>query len=252
MGCFYHCLEHNEAWDQLQNSKAAKEVWDLSKILVVGLPRTGTTSFCYLMLTLGFRVAHTAYTKESFYQADVIADTPVYSDFEELDKIFPGSKFVFLERDLQEWIPSMAILLKKIEAKLAATPDHFHPLFLTCMRKVFPEINDNFKLAESQLERCYLSHQEKVKRYFSSRPEDLLCLDVSETGVEERIMEFLKTSVKGSQKLEIKEGGNALAMPHLNRAGEITGWNKLKHPNKVDSYAFGEDRRKYFDYFAKS
>ncbi|MFQ3195483.1 MAG: hypothetical protein ACI9N3_002317, partial [Colwellia sp.] len=52
-----------------------------TKIFIIGLPRSGTTSICAAMLELGYTVAHTAYTQKTFDQAQVIADTPIFADF---------------------------------------------------------------------------------------------------------------------------------------------------------------------------
>ena len=69
------------------------------RIFIIGLPRTGTTSVCHAFLQLGFSCAHTAYTKQCFNQAQVIADTPIFNDYEYLDSLYPGAKFIYLERE---------------------------------------------------------------------------------------------------------------------------------------------------------
>jgi len=56
-----------------------------SKIFIIGLPRTGTTSICNSFLQLGYKTAHTAYTQQAIITADVIADTPVFSEYALLD-----------------------------------------------------------------------------------------------------------------------------------------------------------------------
>jgi hypothetical protein len=55
------------------------------KIFIIGLPRSGTTSICSVMLELGYSVAHTAYTQKTFDNAQVIADTPIFADYKQLD-----------------------------------------------------------------------------------------------------------------------------------------------------------------------
>ncbi|WP_320819085.1 sulfotransferase, partial [Thalassolituus sp.] len=42
----------------------------MSKIFIIGLPRTGTTSISVALLELGFLVAHTAFTKKAFEVAE--------------------------------------------------------------------------------------------------------------------------------------------------------------------------------------
>ncbi|HBY85576.1 MAG TPA: sulfotransferase family protein, partial [Colwellia sp.] len=56
------------------------------KIFIIGLPRTATTSVCLAMLEQGFKTAHNAYTQDSFSQAQVLADTPIFCDYQTLDK----------------------------------------------------------------------------------------------------------------------------------------------------------------------
>jgi len=56
------------------------------KIWIIGLPRTATTSVCVAMLDLGYKTAHTSYTKTCFKHAQVIADTPIFCDYQQLDK----------------------------------------------------------------------------------------------------------------------------------------------------------------------
>ena len=72
----------------------------MNKLFIIGLPRTGTTSISVALLDYGFKVAHTAYTKRAFELADVISDAPCFADYQELDNIFPHSKFVYLDRPL--------------------------------------------------------------------------------------------------------------------------------------------------------
>ena len=47
------------------------QVMNTAKILVTGLPRTGTTSVCIAALHLGVKTAHTAYTREALGQAQL-------------------------------------------------------------------------------------------------------------------------------------------------------------------------------------
>ncbi|WP_164835569.1 sulfotransferase, partial [Pseudoalteromonas sp. TB51] len=45
----------------------------MSKIFIIGLPRTGTTSVCHAFLEFGIATAHTAYTSHCFENATAIA-----------------------------------------------------------------------------------------------------------------------------------------------------------------------------------
>ena len=85
-----------------------------NKLFVIGLPRTGTTCISAALLDYQLNVAHTALTKQAFATADVITDTPCFVDYPHLDQLFPGAYFVYSERKITDWIPSIQMLLTKI------------------------------------------------------------------------------------------------------------------------------------------
>ncbi len=51
----------------------------MSKLFIIGLPRTGTTSISVALLEMGLLVAHTAFTKKAFEVADAISGAPCFS-----------------------------------------------------------------------------------------------------------------------------------------------------------------------------
>lgn len=206
----------------------------MNKCFILGLPRTGTTSVCAASLNLGFSVAHTGLSKETFRQADVIADTPVYCDYPYLDKLFPGSKFVYLERDVPEWIISIQLLLHKISPEMTRDDGGLNPVIRRCFREVFKFDGESFNTEEQFLRDCFERHREHVEIYFTGR--DVLRINLAEPGSLTRYCEYLGV------KPPVGE------FPHLNRNGKITAWKKIKHRNKINSIAYGEDRKRFFDY----
>ena len=208
----------------------------MSKVFVIGLPRTGTTSVCVSLLALGYRVAHTAYTKHSFDLADAVADAPVFADYPQLDRLFPESKFIYLERNEAEWLPSIASLLSRLWPKLDPDAGRYNPIIRRSYFQVFAPLNCN-TLADSQhLLNCYRRHRQQAIRYFEERPQDFLRLDIQHSDSLARMADFLGKSPQCDD------------FPHLNRDGEISAWDKLKHPLKVSANAAGPERRRFFDY----
>jgi len=210
---------------------------NLNKIFIVGLPRTGTTSVCKALLDLDISVAHTAYTQEAFRQAKVIADTPVYCDYPFLDKLFPNSVYILLERELESWLPSVRGLLAKFEGKLGSQDKGFNPILQRCIGEVFVAEDELSNIDYDDLTAIYQHHQKQIQYFFKERSEDLLCINISVAGSYARLLEFLEV-----------RNASACEFPLLNSQGRIADWDKIKHPMKVSSHARGPEGRKYFDW----
>jgi hypothetical protein len=208
----------------------------VSKIFIIGLPRTGTTSISVALLNYGFKVAHTAYTKRAFELADVIADAPCFADYQELDVLFPNSKFVYLNRALDAWVPSIQMLLNKMLPELAPKTGYLHPVLKRCMNKTFMPFSAAEPLSREHLTQCYVAHQEAALDYFASR-NDLLNIDLSQTGSQEQLLAFLGIIAQ-----------NAGEFPRLNIGKQVDNWKEFKHPNKVNALSAGKEHRKFFTY----
>jgi len=207
----------------------------MSKIFIIGLPRTGTTSISVALLEAGFKVAHTAFSQATFELAEVVSDAPCFSDFEQLDHLFPGSTFVYLQRELSEWIPSIQRLLMKMEPHLIPKSGHFNPVLKRSFSETFSLNNENL-LSEQHLTDCYLKHNQHVKKYFNGR-NDFIEVNLSDPLSLPTLFTFLR--------LPFTEGQ---VFPHLNQGPQVANWKAYKHPNKVNSLSSGKLHRRFFDY----
>jgi hypothetical protein len=205
----------------------------MSKIFIIGLPRTGTTSISVALLELGFSVAHTAFTKQAFKMADAISDAPCFSDYQQLDGLFPDAKFIYLARDMDKWLPSITMLLDKMAPHLEPKTGRFNPILKRCFHHTFAA---TLPLTHDTLIECYSRHQQEVLSYFEGR-DDLLSIDVSEPGSLLKMKQFL-----GLQTDENTD------FPKLNVGRHVASWKEYKHPNKINSNLAGLEHRKYFDY----
>jgi len=223
----------------LINQKPPKQLPTINninpKIFIIGLPRTGTTSISVAMLELGFKVAHTAFTKHAFELADVISDAPCFADYQQLDILFPNSKFIYLQRDLSLWIPSMQRLLNKMAEHLLPKTGHFSPVLKRAFSITFGD-KLHTSCSEEHLSNCYLKHQQQVQDYFKER-DNLLNINLSDKNSYLKLCDFLSLTCD-------KE----LGFPHLNKGQQVANWKKYKHINKVNSFSAGKDHRKFFDY----
>lgn len=193
------------------------------KIFVIGLPRTGTTSFCAAMLNLDFTVAHTAYTEKSLKDAQVIADTPIFCDYKILHQQHPDAKFVYLTRSLELWIPSIKQLLQRMYKNVTRKDGGFNPTLKRCFQKIFYPLTAENINSEAFLEACYLKHAQEIALYFKEQPDKLLTIDVSDPDSYEKLTSFLRLDAPTS------------TFERMNIGGKITAWNGIKHPLKIDA-----------------
>ncbi len=207
----------------------------MNKLFIIGLPRTGTTSISVALLNLNFKVAHTAFTKRTFELAQVFSDTPCFCDYVQLDRLFPGSKFIYLNRDIETWIPSIQMLLSKMSKNLG--PDgHFNPIMKRCFNDTFELLKTDHPHKPEHLSHCYQQHQQQVCNYFDGR-NDCLMIDISQPTSYPTMLDFLGLNVTKEKQF-----------PHINAGKMVTSWKDIKHPNKVSSNASGKERRKFLEY----
>ena len=200
------------------------------KIFIIGLPRTATTSVCLTMLDLGFKTAHTAYTQQTVEQAQVIADTPIFTDYQSLDLLYPQAKFIYLERESVKWVPSIRQLLQRMQVNLQRQDGGFNPTIKRCYQEVFGHFTEKQLRQDDFLIECYHQHKTAVTQYFKDRSQDLLMIDVSQKDSFMALLNFLSI-----QTNETTASHFAL----INVAGKVTAWNKIKHPFKVSSTKAG-------------
>lgn len=207
------------------------------KVIFIGLPRTGTTSVSVALLEQGLRVAHMAFTKEAFMQADAISDAPCFSDFKQLDGLFPKAKFVYLDRELESWVPSMQMLLSRMLPHLDVQTGRFHPIIKRSFRHSFGVgVVENPQDTQHLID-CYLRHKQSVFDYFAGR-DDFLSLDVSQQGALGQLLAFIGLASAEDQQ----------NFPKLNVGRNVASWDEYKHPNKISANASGPEKRKFFNY----
>lgn len=198
------------------------------KIFVIGLPRTGTTSICVALLNLGYKVAHTAYTQRCMDEAQAVADTPIFCDYQLLDNQYPEAKFIYLERSFELWKPSIRQLLQRIYTNIVRNDGGFNPTLKRCYQKVFSPFKlENFN-KDDFLKSCYQQHKFEVRQYFENRPLKLLTINISHPQSYKKMIKFLaldNSNVADEHSFFEK----------INVGSKITAWNNIKHPLKVNS-----------------
>lgn len=198
----------------------------LEKVFIIGLPRTATTSVCLAMLEQGFNTAHNAYTQNAFSQAQVLADTPIFCDYQKLDNHFPHSKFIYLTRSAEKWLPSIRQLLQRMIVNLQRSDGGFNPHLKRCYNEIFFPLNEDNLNSDEFLVNCYNRHQQGIEAYFENRAQDLLTIDVSDDDSYLRMLAFL-----GIDNSKGREGG----FKQINIGGKVKAWQDLNNALKVES-----------------
>jgi hypothetical protein len=220
----------------------------MNKVFIIGLPRTGTTSISAALLDYDFKVAHTAFTKRAFELADVVSDAPCFSDYRQLDQLFPDSRFIYLDRALISWLPSIERLLHKMQVNLAPQTGHFNPVLKRSFNTTFDLFSSESPFSHTHLQACYQRHQQEVFDYFltpegNSKNANFLRIDISQPESLSEVLVFL--DLEPSVTTENKTGKT---FPHLNIGKRVDNWKEIKHPNKVNPNSAGREHRKFFDY----
>lgn len=146
------------------------------KIFGVGWPKTGTTTLQKCFKIMGY--SHKGYTQSLFENLDqairiarrfdTFQDLPWYLYFKELDKVFPGSKFVLTTRNSNRWLRSYR---NTVEKQNPAERQALEEVRRKIYGFPFSEAKDD------QLIERYERHNSEVAAYFADRPDDLLTVD---------------------------------------------------------------------------
>lgn len=198
----------------------------INKIFIIGLPRTATTSVCLAMLGLGFKTAHNAYTERTFSDAKVIADTPVFCDYQTLDKHFPNSKFIYLTREPEKWLPSIKQLLQRMIVNLQRSDGGFNPHLKRCYKEIFSPLTVDNIAQDDFLLQCYQQHQQGILNYFQERTSDLLTIDVSNPQSYQQLLTFLDIA---------PELGRTSGFEKINIGGKVKAWQDINNILKIES-----------------
>lgn len=141
-----------------------------TKIFGIGLSRTGTSSLTYALRILGYKACHfPTNLNVALEEYEALTDTPIARDYKQLDKLYPGSKFILTTRELKSWLNSM-------ERHFLLHPaDQKESWVLKLRMDLYQTVNFDSNL----LEKSYYRHLNDVKKYFKDRENDLLIMDIT-------------------------------------------------------------------------
>jgi hypothetical protein len=106
---------------------------------------------------------------------DGITDITVAPYYEDLDRAWPGSKFVLTVCDEDSWLHFCHDVFLQHEE---ATQYEKDSVSMEIQRFLHAAVYGSYDFNEERFRRAYRRHLESVTRYFSGREHDLLVLDI--------------------------------------------------------------------------
>jgi hypothetical protein len=168
----------------------------MSKVLGIGLGKTGTKSLVEALKILGYNAVHCLPLEAGVLDSvDAAADTPIATQFELLDQLYPGSRFICTMREIESWLAS---------CRSHFTRPHNRGVDNLYRLKMFGTL----VFDEARFRSAYERHHQRVEAYFSGRPQDLLYLNIAEGEGWQRLCAFLEKPPP------------TLPFPYKNRRGE--------------------------------
>jgi hypothetical protein len=197
------------------------------KVLGIGMGRTGTQSLAKALEILGYRAKHCpqfylddegslCVSQEDIARFDALTDEPCILVYKDVDRQYPGSKFVLTVREIGSWLRSVennSGALREWRARFPAVPVLHRALYGTAAfeRKTFAA--------------AYHEHVADVEAYFRDRPYDLLVLDICAGDGWEKLCPFLDKPIPDRP------------FPRLNVFGESDWATMLRRGAKVQPRA---------------
>lgn len=180
------------------------------KVFGIGFHKTGTSSLGEALRILGFGPVadHTPellpYIREGSWETvkeycgrfSSFEDNPWPLIYKELDRMFPGSKFVLTTRPEDDWIRSVV--------------KHFGGSVTEMRKWIYGDAHGAPRGSEGIYLDRYRRHNLEVVEYFSQRPDDLILMKMSEGDGWEPLCQGLRCSVPREP------------FPHANRAAQRT------------------------------
>ena len=135
------------------------------KVFGIGLSKTGNTSLCAALKALGFNAMRYPNQWRNFERHDAFTDATVAANFQELDRLFPDSRFILTVRDERSWLESCRA--------------HFAERKTRALTRAVRLANYGAEeFNETLFRAAYRFHTLKVREHFSKRPEALLSLNI--------------------------------------------------------------------------
>lgn len=167
----------------------------MTKVFGIGLSRTGSSSLAEALTILGYRAIHfpadpvTQREYSRFFAGprqtltlslldryDAITDTPLARVYQQLDRAYPGSKFIWTVREKESWLRSCELWWAR---SVVPFMENDHQRVLGPFMRLVGEATYGTALFDTTLfSQTYDAHMDEVPGYFRGRDKDLLTLNI--------------------------------------------------------------------------
>lgn len=165
----------------------------MNKIFGIGLSRTGTTSLNQALQELGYNSKHYPRNMREIAEHDAATDAFVACRFRELDRLYPGSKFILTIRNKTDWLRSMKWLFEK-SAPLDRMEIEYKQIVSGTRKRLYG--TDKYEI--DKLEAAFDRHHEEVLSFFSDR-NDLIVIDICAGDDYKKLCPFLGKPIPTSE-----------------------------------------------------
>lgn len=192
--------------EEIERARARPEIWDCfearkEKVFGIGLGRTGTKSLSMALDVLDFTVIHYPIGQRIFDELtsgnfdlsvleefDGITDITVAAYYRELDRQYPGSKFILTVREREAWLKSM-------EEHWRNKPVHDYEVGksetqMRLRRFLRSSVYGLYTFGRERLATVHEEHTRQVLEYFRGR-DNLLVMDVTKGDGWDKLCPFL-------------------------------------------------------------
>ena len=180
---------------------------DKPKVFGLGLSRTGTRSLTAGLQVLGFDTSHYPIDEDTYIELsnaqydltllrffDGLTDITTVPFYAQLDKQYPGSKFILTVRDKADWLASCSRHWYNRPAfKSVDDPDE--EVHLRMRQFLRASVYGCYNYDPERFSYVYDRHIAEVKAYFKDRPGDLLVIDICSGEGFDKLAPFLERPV---------------------------------------------------------
>jgi hypothetical protein len=173
------------------------------KVFGLGLSRTGTTSLGGALEMLGIPTKHYPYDRATYAELtsgtyrlsvlekfDAVVDITVAPYYAQLDRAYPGSKFILTTRDMESWLRA----IEKHFAFLESWDDMNEP-FRRFTEFINACVFGSLRFSAERFRYVYETHDANVREYFRDRRDDLLVIDICGGEGWEKLCGFLDVPI---------------------------------------------------------
>ncbi len=146
----------------------------------IGLPRTGTTTFCNALKLLGYQKVKHNPRFEHLATLEGASDIGCVIFYKYIDYKHPHSKFVLCLRDLESWLESVQFIYEKYPS---TDKD------IAILRRML--LYESVTFDRDKFIAAYHRYHDDVRRYFKDRPNDLLEMNLVDGEGWEKLCPFL-------------------------------------------------------------